>query len=58
MSVKSSILYIGGEDVRMRIPMLKKMIKKGYSVGAVGCNDSNAFKNQEISYFDYYLKYA
>jgi glycosyltransferase involved in cell wall biosynthesis len=55
MSVKSSILYIGGEDVRMRIPMLKKMIKKGYSVGAVGCNDSNAFKDQEITYFDYYL---
>jgi glycosyltransferase involved in cell wall biosynthesis len=55
MSVKSSILYIGGEDVRMRIPILKKMIKKGYSVGAVGCNDANAFKDQEITYFDYYL---
>jgi hypothetical protein len=35
--------------------MLKKMIKKGYSIGAVGCNNSNAFKDHEITYFYYYL---
>jgi len=55
MLEKYWIFYIGGEDVRMRIPILKKMIEKGYSVGAIGCNDSNAFKDQEITYFDYYL---
>ena len=55
MKLFDKVLYVGGEDIRMRIPILKEMIKKRYSVGAVGCNDSNAFKNQEISYFDYYL---
>jgi len=55
VSIKFNILYIGGEDVRMRIPILKKMIEKRYSVAAVGCNDSSAFKDKEITYFDYYL---
>ena len=56
MSVKSSILYIGGEDVRMRIPILNKMIEKGYFVAAVGCGDRSPFKGTTIQYHDYHLK--
>ena len=55
MLEKYRVFYVGGEDVRMRIPILKKMIEKGYFVGAIGFNDSNAFKDQVITYFDYHL---
>jgi glycosyltransferase involved in cell wall biosynthesis len=55
LQTKINLLYIGGEDVRMRIPILKKMRGKGYLVSAVGCNDTDAFKDKSIPYFDYYL---
>jgi glycosyltransferase involved in cell wall biosynthesis len=54
--IKDKVLYIGGEDVRMRIPILKEMIKRGYVVGAVGCGDELAFKGLPIQYHDYHLK--
>jgi len=50
------IIYVGGEDIRMRIPILKKMIEKGYSVAAVGCSDQSAFKGSSMKYYDYHLK--
>ena len=54
--IKAKVLHIGGEDVRMRIPILKKMIEKKYSVAAVGCGDQPAFKGTSIPYHDYHLK--
>jgi len=51
-----TLFYVGGEDVRMRIPILNKMIEKGYSVAAVGCRDESAFLGSTIQYHDYYLK--
>jgi len=54
--VNKAIFYVGGEDVRMRIPILKKMIEKGYSVAAVGCGDQLAFKGSSVQYHDYHLK--
>ena len=56
VKVNKTIFYVGGEDVRMRIPILKKMIEKGYSVAAVGCRDQSAFKGTSIPYHDYHLK--
>ena len=55
MSIKMSIFYIGGEDVRMRIPLLKSMIVKGYFTSAVGCDDSLSFIDSEIDYHNYHL---
>lgn len=46
---------IGGEDVRMRIPLLFFLKKKGFSVGAVGCNDEKAFIDAKIPYYNYFL---
>ena len=51
--IKAKVFHIGGEDVRMRIPILKKMIEKGYFVAAVGCGDQSAFKGTSIQYHDY-----
>lgn len=50
------IIYVGGEDVRMRIPILKKMIEKGYSVAAAGHGDQSAFIESSMKYYDYHLK--
>jgi len=49
------ISYIGGEDVRMRIPILSLLKKRGYQVEAIGTNDSKAFTKTDIAYFDYPL---
>lgn len=49
------LLHIGGEDVRMRIPILTQLMEKGFKVGALGCGDGKAFENTQISYHDYHL---
>ncbi len=53
--IKKIIFHIGGEDVRMRIPILKKMIKNEFLVAAIGCNDHKAFSKHGIKYFNYHL---
>lgn len=51
----TKILHIGGEDVRMRIPILSLLQSNGFQVGALGCNDGTAFESTKISYYDYFL---
>ena len=50
------IWHIGGEDVRMRIPMLKALQKRGFRVGAVGSESGEAFADSGIDYMRYDLE--
>jgi len=55
MKLNPLLFHIGGEDVRMRIPILTLLQTKGFNVGALGNNDAKAFENTSISYHDYHL---
>ena len=50
-----TVWYIGGEDVRMRIPLLRKLREKCFDVAAVGSEEGTPFKAQEIPYYKYSL---
>lgn len=52
---KKIVLHIGGEDVRMRIPMLNILSQHDFNVGAIGCEDYDAFEKTDIPYFNYTL---
>ena len=52
---KKIILHVGGEDVRMRIPMLNIISTHNFNVGAIGCEDYEAFERTDIPYFNYTL---
>ncbi len=52
---KKVILHVGGEDVRMRIPMLTILSSNNFNVGAIGCEDYEAFERTDIPYFNYTL---
>ena len=52
---KKIILHVGGEDVRMRIPMLNILSTNNFNVGAIGCEDYEAFERTDIPYFNYTL---
>jgi glycosyltransferase involved in cell wall biosynthesis len=49
------IWHLGGDDVRMRNPLLKALESKGLRVGAVGSGDGEAFLQSGITYFHYEL---
>ena len=50
-----TVWHIGGEDVRLRIPLLLELRKRNFTVGAVGSEDGKAFAEHNISYFRYDL---
>jgi glycosyltransferase involved in cell wall biosynthesis len=52
---KSSIMFVGGEDIRMRIAFLKKLEKAGFQVAAIGSEDQAIFEKNQIPYFSYNL---
>lgn len=49
------IIFVGGEDVRMRIPFLQTLKKAGYQVAAIGSEDESVFVKNDIPYFRYSL---
>jgi glycosyltransferase involved in cell wall biosynthesis len=49
------VWHIGGEDVRMRIPLLLALRDRGFQVGAVGSEDGAVFALHEIPYWRYSL---
>ena len=53
---KKIVLHVGGEDVRMRIPILRMISLNNYNVGAIGCEDFDAFERTDIPYFNYKLQ--
>lgn len=50
-----TVWHIGGEDVRLRIPLLLELRKRDFTVGAVGSEDGKVFAEHNISYFRYDL---
>lgn len=49
------VWFVGGEDVRMRIPMLLALKELGFSVAAVGSEDSTQFDHHGVEYYQYQL---
>ena len=52
---KKTIWFVGGEDIRMRIPLLSLLRNQGFDVGALGTEDSQPFDDADIYYKKYYL---
>lgn len=51
-----TVWHVGGEDVSLRIPLLKKLRERGFEVGAAGSEDGGAFAAADIPYLHYPLK--
>ncbi len=51
-----TVWHVGGEDIRLRIPLLLALRERGFNVGAVGSEDGNAFADCNIPYFRYTLE--
>lgn len=49
------IMFVGGDDIRMRIPFLSALKKSGYQVAAIGSEDETIFIKNDIPYFRYSL---
>ena len=50
------IFFVGGEDISLRIPMIKLLETFKYNVSAVGSEDKYFFEDQNINYYKYSLK--
>ncbi|MCC7424017.1 MAG: glycosyltransferase family 4 protein [Planctomycetaceae bacterium] len=50
-----TVWHVGGEDVSLRIPLLKQLRTRGFDVGAVGSEKPQAFDAAEIPYWHYPL---
>lgn len=50
-----TVWHVGGEDVSLRIPLLKQLRQRGFDVGAVGSESPHAFDAAGIAYFHYPL---
>ncbi len=53
---RPTVWHIGGDDVHLRIPLLRRLREKGFDVGAVGSEDSEPFRQHDIPYWYYPLK--
>lgn len=51
-----TVWHVGGEDVRMRIPILRKLKGMGFRVGAVGSESEAPFREAGIPYWKYDLE--
>ena len=47
------IWIVGGEDIHMRLPLLKLLKFRGFDVTAVGTGPGTAFIGNNIPYFEY-----
>jgi glycosyltransferase involved in cell wall biosynthesis len=55
MKTKKIILIVGGEDVYMRIPLIRELEKKGFEVCVAGSAGEEIFRSNNISFFYYDL---
>ena len=49
------IWYVGGEDVHMRIPLLRRLCQHGFNVAALGSESPEPFLREGITYYRYPL---
>ncbi|MGH8603489.1 MAG: glycosyltransferase family 4 protein, partial [Gammaproteobacteria bacterium] len=50
-----TVWHIGGDDIRMRIPLLLTLRERGFHVGAAGSEDTDEFLTHGIPYWRYPL---
>jgi glycosyltransferase involved in cell wall biosynthesis len=50
-----TVWHVGGDDVRLRIPLLLELRKRGFGVAAVGSESGAIFAKSNIPYFRYSL---
>lgn len=55
MKNQKKLLIVGGEDVYMRVPIIKKFTSEGFCVSVVGSGDSDIFKSNNIKFYNYQL---
>jgi len=53
---KIKVWFVGGEDVRFRLPLLFALRERGYEVGAVGTEKGDSFRDAGVPYKRYNLK--
>ncbi len=51
-----TVWHIGGEDVRLRIPLLEVLRRHGFAIGAVGSEPGQQFADAGIPYWSYPLR--
>ena len=51
----ATVCFVGGEDVHLRIPLLRELRRRGLLVSAVGSEAGEAFAAEKIPYFRYTL---
>ena len=56
MNSEPRVWHIGGSDVDLRIPLLRRVRGAGFEVAAVGTSDPAVFAAAEIPFFEYALK--
>ncbi len=49
------VWLVGGGDIRLRLPLLRGLQEEGYTVGAVGSEDGEAFRGSGVPYWNYIL---
>ena len=52
---RKRLFFVGGEDVSLRIPMVKMLNELGYEVTVVGSEPRHIFDQANIRYFEYSL---
>lgn len=55
MNERPLVMYVGGEDVRMRIPLLQKIRQHGFAVVVLGSEPADSFDRHGIRYHRYPL---
>ena len=53
---ENKLWLVGGEDIRFRLPLLLALRDEGYTVGAVGTEDGEAFARTAVPYWRYALR--
>ena len=51
-----TLWYVGGDDVRLRIPLLRRLRRRGFRVGVVGSEEGDPFEQHNIPYWRYPLR--
>ena len=53
---RPSVWVVGGDDVRMRLPLLAELTERGFDVGAIGSEDPEIFAEHGVAYRRYSLE--
>ena len=54
--ISNSVIFVGGEDICMRIPLLKNLNSRGFNVSVIGSAKGDKFDDAQIPYWQYSLE--